>query len=92
MEINPNSKIDPPVGVAITPIRVRTPQAALDTASFAKVEALNQALQATPIVRPEKTALARQLIGDVKYPPDDIIRGIVSLFAMTTDERQSDES
>ncbi len=89
MEINPNNKIAPAVGLKINPIRVQARPAGLDTASFARVEALNQALRATPTVRPEKTAMARQLLGDVKYPPDEIIRGIVSLFAMSVDDPPS---
>ena len=91
MEVNRNSKIDPPAGVATILVKGRTSQAATDTSSFETVEELTQSLQATPIVRPDKTALARHLISDVKYPPAHIIRGIVSLFARSSDGRQSDE-
>ena len=62
--------------------RQRATQAGADTTSFQRVEALDQAMQATLVVRPEAVARAKALIGDVQYPGDETIRGIASLLAL----------
>ena len=85
MEIKPNISIGPAIPVTVSQAKARRAQAGIDSAAFGRAEALNEALQATPSVRPEIVAQARQFIGDVKYPPAEIIHGIVKLCAMNLD-------
>ena len=82
MEIKPNISIGPASLVTVSQAKARQAQAEIDSAAFEGVAALTEALRATPRVRPEVVAQAQQLIGDVKYPPAEIIRGIVTLCAM----------
>lgn len=82
MEVKANINIDASPRVGVNPARRQTVSARADTVSFQKVEALDQALQATPPVRTEEIARARDLIGDVKYPPADTINSIAALLAL----------
>jgi hypothetical protein len=82
MEVKANINIDAAQRVVVNPVRSQRASAGADTASFQNVEALDQALQATPEVRPEAVAHAQELIGDVKYPPADTIRSISALLAI----------
>jgi hypothetical protein len=82
MEVKANINIDATPRVGVNPARRQTVPASADTVSFQRVEALDQALQATPTVRTEEIARARELIGDVKYPPADTINSIAALLAL----------
>jgi len=92
MKITLNTNLEPATGVTSSQSRVRPPQTGSDTASFKRVEALNEALRATPLVRPGRVAQAQQLMGDVQYPPAEIIQGLASLFAMNLDDLSPDQS
>ena len=72
-------------GVNSQPVTNTTP-AAPASASRAEVSldsanALEQALQNVPEVRPEKVAQARQLVADAKYPSDQVMGGIAQLLS-----------
>lgn len=82
MEVKANINIDAMPRVGVNPARRQTVTARSDTVSFQRVEALDQALQTTPSVRTEEITRARDLIGDVKYPPADTINGIAVLLAL----------
>ncbi len=82
MEVNNNNNIDTAQWVKVNQTRQRSPQAGSDTTSFYRVEALDQAMQATPAVRPEAVERAKKLIAEVRYPGDETIRGIASLLAL----------
>jgi hypothetical protein len=82
MEVKANINIDAAQRVIVNQTRARSPQPETDTTSFRRAEALDQALQATTAVRPEAVARARELIGNVKYPPADTIQGIAALLAL----------
>lgn len=82
MDIKPNNHIDPASRIAATPVRSRPAGGRTDSATFDRAQALEQALQLTPAVRPENVDRARQLLSDVKYPPDETIRKIATLLAM----------
>lgn len=92
MEIKPNSNVDAVARAPVSPAKPRTAPAGADTAAFAGVEALEQALRATPDVRPEKVDQARQFIGDVNYPPTETIKRISALLALNLDENPTDGS
>lgn len=83
MEVNANINTD-----SVHPPRVQKQRPApaasgMDGTSFIRAEGLNRQLAATPAARPEAVQRARELIGDVKYPPADAIRGIASLLALS---------
>ena len=85
MEITPNSNFEPVARKPVYPARRRPPQADTDTdtdtAAFPRAETLKQTVQATPLVREDKVARARQHIGDVRYPPEETIQRIAVLLA-----------
>jgi hypothetical protein len=90
MEVKANINVDAAHRVITTPSRTRTPEPEANTASFQRADALDQALRATPVARPEAVARARELIGDVKYPPADTIKGIAALLALKVDGTGAD--
>ena len=85
MEVNNNNNIDTAQWVRINQSKPRSPQAESDSTSFYRVEALDQAMEATPVARPEVVDRARKLISEVRYPGDETIRGIASLLALKLD-------
>lgn len=85
MEVKTNNNVDVAQRVIVNQSRSRQALPASDTSSFSQVEALDQALQATPAVRPEVVARARDLISNVKYPPSAAIEGIAALLALKLD-------
>jgi hypothetical protein len=82
MEITPNSNVEPTVRAVVGRAQARAPQPDTDTAVFIRTEALEQTLQATPRVRPEMVARARQCIGDPHYPSKATTHGIAALLVM----------
>ena len=74
-----------PVPQSLSPA-VRADQ---DKAIFDQSRSLNQALSASPEIRGAEVARAQELIASVKYPPDDVIRGIAQLLAFTKDHPES---
>lgn len=61
-----------------------------DTAQFDRAAALNRALADTPDVRPSEVERARDLIGDVSYPPPETIKRIASLLALNLKAEPAD--
>ncbi len=82
MQIDPNKKAGAIAGMAASSPAVRPMKEEGDQASFLRSEALNRALRDTPDVRPERVARARELIGDVQYPPRETITKISNLLAV----------
>jgi hypothetical protein len=82
MEVKANKNVDAAHRLIASPAKPRAATVGADTASFNRVEALEQSLATTPAVRPEAVARARELIGDVKYPPMKAIDGIAALLAL----------
>jgi len=60
-----------------------------DNAVFDQSRNLNQALSASPEIRGAEVARAQELIASVKYPPDEVIRGIAQLLAFTRNHPES---
>ena len=86
MEVKANNNIDAPQRLAINQARPRPASAGLDTATFSSVAALDRAMAETPVARAEAVNRAKEMIGDVKYPPTDTINGIAMLLAMNRGE------
>ena len=82
MEISPNRNIEPPFGISVRQVKALTSQPPSDTTAFDSAEKLDQALQTAPAIRPEAVARARDLIGDVTYPPLETIQQIGALLAI----------
>jgi hypothetical protein len=84
MEINTNIS----AGGINGPIPPRQPakaKEAADGVSFGNSAALDGALQNVPGSRPEEVDRARNLIGDVNYPPQETIKKISTLLAIHLD-------
>ncbi|MGC3960524.1 MAG: hypothetical protein QM813_22115 [Verrucomicrobiota bacterium] len=85
MEVKANKNVDAAQRLPVSPVKSRAATVGGDTASFNRVEALEQSLATTPAVRTEAVTRARELIGDVKYPPVKAIDGIAALLALKMD-------
>lgn len=85
MEVKANNNVDAVQRLPQSPVKSREAVVDQDTASFSRVKALDQSLEATPVVRTEAVSRARELIGDVKYPPVKAIDGIAALLALNLD-------
>lgn len=83
MQIDPNLSVG-----AVARTASQLPQAMAkakveqDQAVFGQSEALSQELKDTPAVRSNEVDRAMVLIGQVEYPPPQVIRRISSLLAM----------
>jgi hypothetical protein len=60
-----------------------------DKAVFDQSRSLNHALNSSPEIRGAEVARAQELIASVKYPPDEVIRGIAQLLAFTKEHPES---
>lgn len=89
MQVNPSHHNDPVGQTEIIKRRADQPRTAADAASFTRTESLNRSLSETPDVRADKVALAKSLIQDISYPPQEAINKIADLLAMKL--RQDDE-
>lgn len=85
MEVKANNNVDVAQRVSANQTRPRPMRWESDTTSFDHVAALDQSLQATPVVRPEAVSRAKGLIADEKYPPSAAIEGIAALLALKLD-------
>jgi hypothetical protein len=83
MEIDPSSKTGAVYKAADRPPLVRPAKGPVDQAVFNRSEALDRAFSQVPEVRPERVAHARDLIGQVNYPPRETIAKISQLLALT---------
>lgn len=79
MRVNPNSG---PTSVTQASPRPtgQPPSLGQDKLALNAANALNNALDQTPAVRPDKVAQAQSLISDKTYPPDEVIDGISKLL------------
>ncbi len=82
MEINPNSNTGSVNRVAHPAPQARPVRGTGDQAVFNRSEALDRSFAEMPEVRPEKVARARELIGQVTYPPRETIAKISDLLAL----------
>lgn len=82
MEVKANNGVEVANRAIVNQTRPRPASAGLDTATFSRVAALDRALAEAPFARAEAVARAKDLIGDVKYPPTDTIDGIAMLLAL----------
>jgi hypothetical protein len=83
MEIDPSAKTGAVYKAADRPPLVHPAKSPVDQAMFNRSEALDRAFSQVPEVRPEKVARARDLIGQVTYPPRETIAKISELLALT---------
>jgi len=84
MEIQPGNRISPPL--------VRVPRAsrpatggAADACEFTGAESLQQALAATPEVRPEAVERGRALLATPGYPSREVLSGVAGRLASALD-------
>ncbi len=85
MQINPTNNLTPLPG----PRRVtgsETPPAQ-DAADFSTTDSIRSALRNAADVRPDEVERARSLIDTSIYPPEETIRKIANLMAMSVDWR-----
>lgn len=82
MEIELNTSRIPPLPQASTVQRTREVPPPRDDAQFKGTEALTQAMAKLPETRPEVVHQAKQLVGSVKYPPEQTLSRIANLLAM----------
>lgn len=92
MEIKANNNIDPIARAMANPVKAATPKTATDAAAFEHANSLEQALRSSPDARPEVVARAKELIGDVTYPPQETIQQIATLIAANTSSTRADSS
>ena len=80
MRIHPSNE---PTDLRAISGRTAAPGARLgqDTLALSATETLSHTLEQTPDVRPSKVAQAKTFIGDVKWPPAEIISKIATLLA-----------
>jgi hypothetical protein len=83
MEIELNTNRAPSVPPTPPPPRVRPAAAAEDEeAKFSGAAALADALARLPDTRSEMVHKSREVVGSVKYPPDETLNRIARLLAM----------
>lgn len=80
MEVDFNPARVPAAGSSQPPAR-QDAAAATDAASFDVTAALQDKLKNLQAIRPEKIDLAKSLISDPTYPPDDVLDRIAVLLA-----------
>jgi hypothetical protein len=81
MEVEFNSGLNANTGVSQTVPRQKILPPSDNTMSIGRTQALEQALQATPSVRPEAVARASALVADENYPSDDVLDRVASHLA-----------
>lgn len=87
MRIEPNSNAGQ-VAQTSAKVPARTEaQAPTDHVEFDHASALNAALAATPSVRAEEVARAKELVKDPGYPPPYALTRIARLLAMHLDSK-----
>lgn len=90
MQISPNNSSGP-VGRTYWKSFAPAPGGpGVDTAQFDHAAALNRALADTPDLRAGEVERARELIGDVSYPPAETIKRIASLLATNLGDETAD--
>ena len=85
MQVNTNLNTAS-IAKVTTEAPVRTaPARPVSETEFSATDALNNALDQTPDVRPDAVARAANLVSDKDYPPLEIIRRLSRLFARGAD-------
>lgn len=84
MEVNPNLKVGSvPRTPPDQPVVRRSGSGSEEAAvQFTESQALNLALADVPDLRVEAVEKARQLVGQVDYPPQETIQKLANLFAI----------
>lgn len=85
MQIEPNTSASAVSRMTTAPLAPAKPAPVADSAAFDRSAALNQALKDEAGVRPEKVAMAQQLLGHVNWPPSEALQQIATLMAMHLD-------
>lgn len=80
MEVDFNPSRVPSSGPSQPPAR-QDAAAATDAASFDVTAALQDKLKNLQAIRPEKVELAKSLVSNPAYPPDDVLDRIAVLLA-----------
>jgi hypothetical protein len=88
MEINTNISAGV-VNGAIAPKRAAVLKPRSDRVTFDDSAALNSSLENIPDTRAAAVQRARDLIGDVTYPPEETIRKLSLLLAIKLDSSES---
>lgn len=90
MQISPNSNTGPVPRTWWKALPPAPGGQGADTAQFDRAAALNRALADTPEGRPGEVERARELIGDVTYPPPETIKRIASLLALHLEDEPAE--
>lgn len=90
MQISPNNSSGPVSRTYWKSIPPAPGGHGVDTAQFDRAAALNRALADTPDLRANEVERARELIGDVSYPPAETIQRIASLLATNLGDEAAD--
>lgn len=90
MQVSPNSNSGPVIRTHWKSFAPAPGGDGADTAQFDRTTALNRALADTPDLRPAEVERARDLIGDVSYPPPETIKRIASLLATNLSDEAAD--
>jgi hypothetical protein len=85
MIIDPSNPTTPAVGQPATRGTSRISARQAGDTDIRRATEVNRALNETPAVRPEAVARARKLVGNVKYPPDEIINSISKILSTRLD-------
>ena len=82
MEIEFNPARTPATGAGLPVGRRGAAPAVRAEQPFERAAALEQALKDIPLVRADKVEHARNLVADVKYPPQETLDRIANLLAL----------
>ena len=86
MQVDPNNRPGPIVRTSATATGAPRVSQRRDETEFSHAASLERALEQTPTVRVGHVERARDLIGDVNYPPRETIRRISHLLALNLNE------
>jgi hypothetical protein len=81
MQVNPSGNISV-TGSIPRPTNNNAVRPEGDQAEFVNSQTIDQALRDQPEVRPEAVAMAKGLVEDASYPPDETVRRLANLLAL----------
>ena len=81
MKIDANPGRHPIAATSQPVVRRESTPTTETTMSFERIQALEQTLKETPLVRPEKVAQAKALAADSNYPSDKVLNRLADVFA-----------
>lgn len=81
MNVNPAGNTGP---VSDMKPSVKAPRERIeaDQASFPELDTLARALESTPDARESEVLRARELVGDINYPPAEVVRRLAKLLSI----------